>query len=157
MHLSTSNVKRDRIYLRVLPVDSLRTANCGVSHQAFACAYPSSVVTVIPTSGDGVPHSDSNMSTILFSAPYNATNQCTFPSTPVLRHERFNCHITIMGNTIRWPAKVGLVGWAPQRTTNPPTLSFRSVLLLFYCAGRFIHHPNDLLRHTLCCLFYALA
>ena len=32
MHLSTSNVERDSSYLRVLSVDSLRTANCGVSH-----------------------------------------------------------------------------------------------------------------------------
>jgi hypothetical protein len=38
MRLSTSNFERNESYLRVLTMDSLRTTNCGVSHDVMCCS-----------------------------------------------------------------------------------------------------------------------
>lgn len=38
MHLSTSNFERNETYLRILAMDSLRTTNCGVSHDVLFAA-----------------------------------------------------------------------------------------------------------------------
>ncbi len=38
MRLSTSNFERNESYLRVLTMDSLRTTNCGVSHDVLFAA-----------------------------------------------------------------------------------------------------------------------